>query len=408
MNILYLSYDGMTDPLGQSQVLPYLLALSQQGYNITLLSTEKEANFALRYQTIQDLLAAHRQKFPKAHIAWEYITYTKKPPVLSTIKDIRQLRKRARQLHQQKKFDLIHCRSYVTSLIGLWMKKKYGTRFIFDMRGFWADERVDGGLWNLSNPVFKQVYTYFKKKEKQFLSTADYTISLTENARKEIHEWKGFASTNIEVIPCCVDTQLFDYHKLPPASANARRPFTISYLGSIGTWYMLIEMLEFYKRLLVTQPKAHFLFITTEAPNTILLKAKELELPLDQISIQKAERNEVPHLLAQSDVSIFFIKPYYSKKASSATKMGEILAMGIPIIANAEVGDHDFLFDKYACGILAPNFDQVSFDHIIAQLETLQQISPEHLRNAALDYYSLKKGVNLYAQVYQKTLGIDS
>lgn len=408
MNILYLSYDGMTDPLGQSQVLPYLLALSQQGYNITLLSTEKEDNFALRYQTIQDLLTAHHQKFPEAHLAWEYITYTKKPPVLSTIKDIRQLRKKAHQLHQQKKFDLIHCRSYVTSLIGLWMKKKYGTRFIFDMRGFWADERVDGGLWNLSNPVFKQVYTYFKKKEKQFLSAADYTISLTENARQEIHRWEGFAATKIEVIPCCVDTQLFDYHKLPTPSTDATRPFTISYLGSIGTWYMLVEMLQFYKRLLITQPKAHFLFITTEAPDTILLKAKELQLPPDQISIQKAERKEVPHLLAQSDVSIFFIKPYYSKKASSATKMGEILAMGIPIIANAEVGDHDFLFEKYTCGMLAPNFDQASFDHIIAQLETLQQISPEHLRNAALDYYSLKKGVNLYAQVYQKTLGIDS
>ncbi len=45
MNILYLSYDGMTDPLGQSQVLPYLKGLSKEGYHIHLLSYEKEDRY---------------------------------------------------------------------------------------------------------------------------------------------------------------------------------------------------------------------------------------------------------------------------------------------------------------------------------------------------------------------------
>jgi len=34
--VLYLSYDGMTDPLGGSQVLPYLVGLSKLGHRITL------------------------------------------------------------------------------------------------------------------------------------------------------------------------------------------------------------------------------------------------------------------------------------------------------------------------------------------------------------------------------------
>ena len=32
-------------------------------------------------------------------------------------------------------------------LIALFCKKIFGTKFIFDMRGFWADERVDGDIW---------------------------------------------------------------------------------------------------------------------------------------------------------------------------------------------------------------------------------------------------------------------
>lgn len=403
MKILYLSYDGMTDPLGQSQVLPYLLELSKLGHQITLLSTEKDANFALRQATIHELLAEHKAAFPEAAIDWQYIRYTKKPPVLSTIKDVRSLRKKAWQLHQQKQFDIVHCRSYISALVGLGMKQKFGTRFIFDMRGFWADERVDGGLWNLKNPLFRQVYNYFKKKEKQFLAEADYTISLTENAKREIQGWTGFRNTKIEVIPCCVDTDLFDYNALlPPAVSAPFKPLTISYLGSIGTWYMLDEMMAFYQRLLKAVPAANFMFITTEPAEIIYQRAEKMGLPAHQISVQKAERKQVPMVLSQSDVSIFFIKPYYSKKASSATKMGEILAMGIPIIANANVGDHDFLFDKYPCGTLVNGFDDAALDKAVTQIKEIQQIRQEELRNVAIEYYSLKKGVNLYAKVYEQ------
>jgi hypothetical protein len=52
-NILYLSYDGMTDPLGQSQVLPYLCGLSQKGYRFTLVSCEKPERFHAHQHTIQ-------------------------------------------------------------------------------------------------------------------------------------------------------------------------------------------------------------------------------------------------------------------------------------------------------------------------------------------------------------------
>lgn len=393
----------MTDPLGQSQVLPYLLELSKLGYQITLLSTEKTANFQLREATIRDLLAEHKKQNPEAVIDWQYIQYTKTPPVLSTLKDVRVLRKKAYQLHRQNQFDIIHCRSYITSLVGLRMKKKFGVRFVFDMRGFWANERVDGGLWNLKNPLFKLIYNYFKKKERQFLVNSDYTISLTKNAKDEIQNWPGCRKTPIEVIPCCVDTELFDYQKINRFLMQDR-PLTISYLGSIGTWYMLDEMLLFYKRLLLFYPDARFLFITTEPPQKIYDQAKTLLVPQDNIKVEKAERKEVPDKLAQSDVAIFFIKPLYSKKASSATKMGEILAMGIPIITNDKVGDHQMLFEKYQFGALINKFDDANFDFTIDRLSDTRGIAKEKLRNAALEYYSLEKGVNLYDEVYRKVL----
>ncbi len=44
--ILFISYDGMTDPLGQSQVIPYLQGLSKKGFHFFLLSCEKAQAFA--------------------------------------------------------------------------------------------------------------------------------------------------------------------------------------------------------------------------------------------------------------------------------------------------------------------------------------------------------------------------
>ena len=59
IKVLYLSYDGMTDPLGQSQVIPYLAGLSQLGYRFTIVSCEKKARFQKNREHIAALLAKH-------------------------------------------------------------------------------------------------------------------------------------------------------------------------------------------------------------------------------------------------------------------------------------------------------------------------------------------------------------
>ena len=161
MRVLYISYDGMTDPLGQSQVIPYLSKLSKHNIEFHILSAEKTENFSKNKERISEIL-------DNTGIEWHYIKYNKKPPVLSTIKDIRKLNKKATYLHKKYSFDLCHCRSYISAFAGLKLKNKFSLPFLFDMRGFYADERVDGNLWNLKNPVFNQVYKFFKRKDDFF------------------------------------------------------------------------------------------------------------------------------------------------------------------------------------------------------------------------------------------------
>ncbi|MDX1905108.1 MAG: glycosyltransferase [Thermonemataceae bacterium] len=391
-HILYISYDGLTDPLGQSQILPYIKGLAQQyDYEFSIISAEKKGNFLQKKEEIYHLL----QDLP---IAWYPVFYTKKPPIFSTLWDLRKIRQKAIQIFREKPYQVVHSRSYLSALIARGLDKKLAVPFIFDMRGFWADERVDGNLWNLKNPIYHKIYNFFKRKEKEFLQTAAYTISLTHNAKKEIHNWEDCGNVAIQVIPCCVDLEAFALQ-----TPQKNKSLVMSYLGSVGTWYLLKEMLLYYKILLESYPQAEFLFITTEAPEMILTEAQIMGLPTEQIRITKAARNEVPSLLAQTDFSIFFIKDAFSKKASSATKMAEILAMGKPVISNF-IGDHQFLAYKYNFGILLNNFEEQSIRDSIKKIPELLQMNPLKLREIAEDYFSLQKGIDLYAEVYEKVL----
>lgn len=403
--VLYLSYDGMTDPLGQSQVLPYLAGLTKAGYSVTLVSFEKKEKFEATGKVIAEQIKS-------LGIDWQPLSYTPKPPVLSTLWDVYQLRKKAEELHKQKNFKIVHCRSYITSLVGEFLKKKYSIKFIFDMRAFFADERVDGGLWNRSNPVFNRVYLYFKKKEQDFLENADHTISLTEAGKEIIHSWKHLKNqpVPVEVIPCCADLEHFSRAKIQQNELSKYRTelgisendFVISYLGSVGTWYLPDEMLGFFKRLLLKKPEAKFLFITGDNPTEILDRTEKLNISKDKFIIRKASRKEVPYFILLSKFSLFFIQPLFSKKGSSPTKHGEILGMGIPVICNSGVGDVDRIVRDTQSGLLVDKFKDAEYDKVISQVDSLLQTPPEKLRAASEKYYSLEEGVKKYLAVYKK------
>lgn len=398
--VLYLSYDGMTDPLGQSQVLPYLEGLHQKGHHFHLISFEKSAVFEKNKADIE-------ARCKQATIQWHPLSYTKTPPLISTLKDVRGMLKLAKRLHNEVGFDIVHCRSYLSALVGLALKKKYGIKMIFDMRGFWADERIEGHIWTLSNPVFKVVYNYFKRKEITFFNQADHIISLTEAGKKELLSWKKVNRTekDVTVIPCCVDTNLFNpatinphqKRKLKAALGIQEEEFILGYVGSIGTWYMLDEMLLFFKSLLAKNNHAKFLFITGEPAETIKTKAQELNIPSDRIIIASTMHKFVPLHISLFDYSIFFIRPSFSKKASSPTKQGEIMAMGVPLICNSGVGDTDTIVKKYNSGVVLDELTSEAFEKIDL---TKNQYDPSDLRKGAIDYFGLEKGIELYGVNY--------
>jgi glycosyltransferase involved in cell wall biosynthesis len=388
-NTLFLSYDGLTDPLGQSQILPYLKGLSQNGHRITIVSFEKQERFNKDKAKIGDYCKANG-------LEWVPLRYHKDPPVVSAIYDLLSMRRVCTRLYRKEKFTLVHCRSYLTALTGLHLKRKYGLKFIFDMRGFWADERVEGKIWNLKNPVFRIIYQYFKKMEKRMLSHADAVISLTHAAKKVMHRWG--VKAHIHVIPCSVDLTLFQPAKIKESMKVKARAdlglgeedFVLLYLGSLGTWYLYDAMITFFHDLKKLKPSARFLFLT---PDVHVVE------PHPDFIVRKVSREEVPLYASVASCSLCFILPSYSKQASSATKIGELLALNIPIFVNEGWGDVDDIFKDHPSWVIHLN------KSLETQIATALNEPRIHWRSIAEKKFNVDIAIRDYDRIYSDLCG---
>lgn len=405
-NILYLSYDGMTDPLGQSQVLPYLAGLSAIGYRFWLISFEKADKFEALRQQISDICERH-------HIHWLPQIYHKSPPILSTLYDLQVMYRQAAAIVKAYHIDTTHCRSYLSALVGRRLWQRHKISFLFDMRGFWADERVEGGIWNKENWLYRNIYQFFKHQERNFLLDAQHIITLTHKAVEIIQQWQiPRPNIPISVVPCCADTNLFSPEKYNDEAIQAIRTqlslksndLLICYIGSLGTWYMLPEMLDFFTILQQHLPNAHLLLLNNQAYEQQTAQKAIEQRALQQVHILGANYAKVPLYIAASDWGLFFIRPTFAKQASSPVKLGEMLAMDKPIICNAGVGDVDVVLQEYGVGCVVENFNETAYTKIAQQLQAGYRPPDYLMRTIALRYFSLEKGVHWYAQIYEQLL----
>src|SRR5688572_25063129 len=144
-----------------------------------------------------------RLECERAGIRWYPLRYHKRPTALATFYDICMGLLLAGWLVWRRKIEIVHARSYVPSVIALTLKAAFGVKFIFDMRGFLADEKVDNGIWTKGGLLYR-IAKWF---ERRFLLAADRVVSLT---RAAVDEMRGFdylqdRMPRFEVITTCAN-----------------------------------------------------------------------------------------------------------------------------------------------------------------------------------------------------------
>lgn len=389
--VLYLSYNGILEPLGQSQVLAYLKKLAS-GRRIHLVSFEKEQDWSdlgRRRQIAADVSAAG--------IQWHPLRYHKRPSALATAYDVAVGSAVAVRLARRHALSIVHARSYIPGLMALAAKRATGARFLFDMRGFWPEERIDGGLW----PANSRLYRLSKRLERKLLLSADHVVLLTRASEAELRRFPYLLdhAPPISIIPTCADLDRF-----APEGTVEAKPFTLGYVGSVGTWYLLDEMLRFFRCLVQLVPHARLLIVNRSEQAIIHQQAHAHGIQSDKIEIVAAEHRDVPSLIRRMSAGMALIMPAYSKISSAPTKVAEYLGCGIPCLGNSGVGDMEELLEGRRVGVALHDFSEAELQAGAARLVELTRETDiaQRCRKTALDLFSLDTGVAEYQRIYQR------
>lgn len=391
MSVLYISYDGMLEPLGQSQVLAYLEQLVTDR-SIHLISYEKARDW-------QDAEAreAIRSRLVASGIEWHPLRYHKRFSIMATAWDIVVGTVFGLTLAARHRLRVVHARSYVAGIMALALKRMMGVRFLFDMRGFWVDERVDGGMWRRESLLFRIA----KRVERHLLLGADHVVSLTHAGIRELQKFEYMRGhmPPTTVIPTCADLTRFH----PGSTRDRGRDFVVGFVGTVGTWYLLDPMLCCFKMLRRLRPEARLRILNRDEHDFIGSRVASAEIPPEVVDMGSVSHSQMAYEMAQMDVAIFFIKPCFSKQGSSPTKLAEFLGCGIPCLSNDGVGDMTEILRGEGVGVAVGDFSETSLETGVRELVALCEVPGIQGRcvEVARKHFSLRAGVTRYDEIYR-------
>lgn len=394
---LYISYDGVLEPLGRSQVIAYIKGLNRRGIRFVLISFEKKG-------PLEDVSSVKntRRELENNGITWIPLRYHKRPTVPATFYDVLQGIVVGGYFIVRKKLRIVHARSYVAALMALVLKGIFRVRFIFDMRGFWIDERIDMKLW----PPGSILYKIAKAFEKVYLTNADRIIVLTNKAEEEVRnfDYMKMRRTPIEVISTCVDLKKFrhisDEDLKKKLGLNGKFVFIYS-----GTIYCLKQMLDFYQVVKNRVSSPYFLFLVNHGEEILRKEIMKMGFEPEEYSIQHIPHDEMSRWISLGNIAVMFIERNLSRKGSCPTKLAEFLACGLPVITNSGIGDVDEILLTERVGSVVKDFSEGEYLRVMEEMGKLLQDKDlkERARRTALKYFCLEEGVEKYLRLYRES-----
>ena len=376
---LFISYNGLQEPLGQSQVLAYVEKLSQDhGHRIELLTFEKRVAHSSDLSRLTERLEA-------SGIPWHRLTYHGRPRLLATGLDvIAGVRSVLDRVAGGVRF--IHARSHVPALVADLARSARGIPFIFDHRGLMAEEYADAGLWKRDGLLFRLV----TRLERRFLAKANAVIVLTDLYRRELA-----MDPKCVTIPCAVDLQVYRPRpELPPE-------YDLVYAGSWTGIYMADAMLSFVDALRRLRPTARLLVLVPHG--------QPLPKTRPGIEAQHARPEEVPTKLARARAGISFRRAGRAQRAASPVKVSEYLATGLPVVTNGGVGDMDEILTRTETGVVLSGFSAQEMEQGSQRLLRLLDGDPgvvSRCRRVAQERFDLEEAVRAYSAVYRRMEGL--
>lgn len=393
---LYLSRNGLLEPLGQSQVFAYLRGLSQD-YNITLITYEKDEDWAdkARLQKARtDCKDLGIRWLPQHFRRWPKIV----APAFSMIRMVWLVRREVRR----RDIRLIHARSNIPAATALAVSWITGVPFLFDLRSLFPEELITARRMRRGSFLHRAIIW----AERVCLAKSAAVISQTHVA---VNHLKSVYPTELKnqrlvMIPTCADLDRFS----PPLD----RPSGPTVHGCIGTilsgWFRTDWLAAWLSAVAQDDTDARFDIVTRDDADRVRVALDPMNKFGDRLMIGPRPSEEMPAAVRGHDLTVmFYAGGEVSELGRSPTRMAEVLGCGLPVVANEGVGDVADIIRRYNVGVVVKDGSYAAMMVALDELKELRSDPdlPSRCRKAAEEVFSLQAGTEAYRKLYAKILG---
>ena len=391
---LYVVYWGATEPIGQAGTVPTVIHLAErEGEAVFLVTFDKPADASDRR-----LVSSLRERFSLAGVKWDDLRYTKHPANLSTAWDIVKGVTWCSYLVVRHRIPVVHGRTFVGGIIGSLVRSLVpGVRFVCHPDGFWPHERVDDGVWREGSRAHRLALNI----ERFMYHRADAIVVLSTRAREALRRDPALRTKPIHVIHTSVDVSRFEL----AAPRRPGEPMRIVYLGSLGGRYMSKDVFRLLA--LAHRRRGAHCTVATRATQHVASAFESSGTTADDIEVISLEPENVPGFLVTQHAGVFMLAAGRSNIATSATKVGEYLAAGLPVLLTSECGDLDQIVSTTGTGVVLRGLSDADLEEGLERLDVLTRDpeTPSRCRRTAAQYMGLASVAAVQAEIHRAVLG---
>ena len=387
--MLFVSYDGLLDPLGQSQILPYILGLIRVGYKFSILSYEKDYRDPIETLNL-------RNKLKEYDIDWYYLRFNTQGRKGKFLRHLFEGAKEIRRICRNQQYQHVHLRGFVSAFI---YKLSFVRQpYIYDYRSFTVDEWAEAG-----SIKFGSYYHRFLKLVDQWALTGMSALVVLEPGAKELLKVNYFISK----VPTAVIRTATDPDKyIKRTHSIVDDGVKFIHLGGVLFPYRIDKALEFVEKFQKVYKNSTLTFFNEGQHKQLWEFVSRSSIDASLVTVETVNHNDIPVRLSSFDAGLIFIEPTPCRKVCSPTKLGEYLAAGLPVISAGGIEVIDYVSNKYNCiRILTTCNEKLMIDekalhdHYNWLNESDQE---EHCVDVSLLEFGMISAINKYAILYDQ------
>lgn len=390
--VLYITRNGLMEPLGQSQILEYLKLCSAK-HSITVRTFEKKSD--IQNQKLHDSISAICQN---KNIKWVSSTFVHKPKILAPILGILSLLVFTLKFCRSDREAIVHARSFIPGFVAFVAHSLFSCDYVYDTRGLWLEELVAGNRLKKGSILHRFLFML----EGKILHSATSIVVLTNAVIPYyINTYNKLDDSRFHVIPTCCDRSRFVVKKKSDTDA------IISCVGTMDSAWFDINILRKVIKVsheIFDHPK--FEFVTKDNPSKIINALDLTKDELKHITWRSATFESIPEVIETHTMSLLLYRSVsLSEIARSPTRFAELVSSGVGILATSGIGDLDKIISQYRVGEILHDDDEQSIKSALQSLKELvvNDGFSARCKQVISDIYAVEAGASKLCYIYDAT-----